>query len=153
MRQLMRQVINDHPDAAPRELAEIAAKLTDQQKILEFYTDALVAVARELLREERNAALSGVANGEPTATPNRSAKLRDRRSWWQRMLDSRVHVGSGRWKRLADCTVEDLRYIINEREDEIAALRININRYQSLIDKMQAHGAKTVADLPEQEAL
>lgn len=148
LRALVRQVVEDHAGASVRELAEYVAKLTPEELAADFYVEVLIAYVSDVLRADRNSALSEVT--KPT-NKSKSPKLEQRRKWWADLLASRVAV-AGKSMRLGDCTVDDLQLCIDERRAHIAHVEGQILNYQKLIQLMTKSGARHVADLPEQSA-
>ena len=148
LRALVRQVVEDHDGASVRELAEHVEKLTPKESVTGFYVEALAAYVADVLRADRNSALSEVT--KPTSK-SKSPKLEQRRKWWSDLLASRVAV-AGKSMRLGDCTVDDLQLCIDERRAHIAHVEGQILNYQKLIQLMTKNGARHVADLPEQSA-
>jgi hypothetical protein len=146
LRDLVREVIADHPDASPRELAELVAKLAPAERIADLFTDLLVPLVNDVLSQQLRNALN--RNFKQKA---RSPKLEERRRWWHELLAARVHVG-GELKVVAECTVEDLSTCIEERRAHIADVQAQIVNYEKLIALMTQHGVETVAELPEQES-
>lgn len=145
LRELVRQVVADHPGATIRELAEYVAKLTDDADVTEFYTVLLERLVDEVLSHQRRGAMDRNLKAR-----NRSPKLEQRRRWWADLLAARVHVGAT-LKTVGECTVDDLQVCVDERQVHIERVQSQILNYQKLIELMVKHGARTVADLPEQE--
>lgn len=144
LRGLIREVATDMPCADPREIASRVEKLTTNEQVSAFYTEALVPVVRDLLREQRNTALAQAVAGAHRVSP-KVAAVRD---WWTEMLAARVHVGGSHWKLLGDCTADDLRFCISEREAEIERIQAQVARYERLLAAVIEHGAAKVSDLP-----
>lgn len=143
---LIRVVAAEHPQSDIRELARFVAKMTPQESVMGFYTEALVGLVGEVIGQERRDAFNGPER------KGRSAKLDDRRSWWKELLASRVHVGGGEWLCIADCTGAELDFCIEERRSQIAGFERQITNFERLISLMVKHGAKTVKDLPAQSS-
>lgn len=144
---LIRVVAAEHPGAGDlRELARHVAKMTPQESVMEFYTEALVGLVGEIVGHDRR----DLFDGPERRRRDRSPKLEERRSWWADLLASRVHVGKGNWLQIADCSTEDLAFCIEERRSQIAGFEKQVNNFQSLIALMKKHKAKRAADLPPQ---
>ena len=145
LRTLVRQVAAQMPDdASPLDIAVAVVASTPDEQIRLFYQDAAVEIVRDIVNQSRQRALSNVGGGG-------SAKLRQRRDWWQNLLAQRAHVGRGEWKALGDCTVEDLQFCVHERGEQIAAIRSQMVHYETLIEQMKAHGAKVLSDLSREQ--
>jgi hypothetical protein len=167
LNQLVRETAETMPgDATPAEIAAaVIAAAGDRmgEFLLELVTDRVYAV----LGAGRRASLNGLSaslNGRPPKAgrrrspvpdPSPGPDLKHRRSpkvdrhglWWAEALKERVPVGDGEWKRLGDCTIDDLQHSIAEREALIGTVRGQINNYASLIAVMRRHGAARVSDL------
>jgi hypothetical protein len=144
LRDLVREVIAENPDATVQEIAEYVAKLTPEENLMDFFIEALVRIVDEILGAQRRTALDKVSKG------NKSAKLERRRKWWADLLASRVHVGD-ELKRLGNCTVDDLQLCVDERRNHIRLVEGQIMNYEKLMQMMVKHGARTVEELPEQD--
>lgn len=147
LRSLVREVAAEHPHADPREIARYVAKLTEEEDLQNFYAEALVDVVSQILGAQRRDAM----DQKPEKQNNKSPKLEQRRNWWKDLLAARVHVGKSEWKVLANCTVDDLQFCINERAAHIAGVQAQIENFKTLAALMVKNGARTVSDLPAQE--
>ena len=149
---LIRQVADQHPDVAePRELARLVASATHVDDVYEFYEESLIGTVRVLIGHRRQAAMTNALSCDmPRTAPPKSAKLQQRRSWWQQMLTERVHV-NGAWKVLGDLTINDLRWCVHERQVNIGRIQKQLDNYSTLIAMMQRYGVATVNELPEQQ--
>jgi hypothetical protein len=144
---LIREVADDYPRADPRELARHVAKLTPDESVVDFYVDALIDRIREIIGGNRRNLFDGPDN---RSTSNRSPKVEQRRSWWADLLASRVHVGNAEWLQIAECSVDDLKFCIEERRTQIAGYEKQIGNFDRLIRLMRKHKALKVSDLPAQ---
>lgn len=154
LRTLIREVALDLPEADPREIAQSVAKRTPKANLAAFYAEALVELVTDILRHDRRGAMDHALKerDQPSPKPsNRSPKRDERRDWWAEMLSSRVHIGDSEWKTLDLCTVDDLQFCVDERQNNIDRLNGQILNYKQLIQLMVKHGARTVADLPPQK--
>lgn len=143
LKSLLRQAIADHPGKSPAEIAFIVAENAPMKLLRGFLAQALVDMARNAIGERRRDSLDGAVGENP------SPKLRDRASWWTRMLAERVNV-NGRWIVLGECTYDDLQACIDDREKLIGRIHGQIENYKRLQKLMAQHGAKTVSDVPAQ---
>jgi hypothetical protein len=141
--ELIRDVATEFPDADPREIAQLVAKRTPRKDIHEWYVDSLVGLVRCVLRNERNSALSGASN--------KSAKVKQRRQWWARLLEARIHVGEGNWLPLKDCGREELKSAIAERETQIVRTHHQIENLTTLLDRLDREGVDLVGELPPED--
>lgn len=152
LKSLIKSVLAEHPYAGPEELAVYVAAATPAANIRDYYNQLLIRACRTVVNKERRGIKpppkpSVIPRQKPTPSP----KLSERRSWWAEMLHNEMHVGAGVRKPMADCTVDDLRFCIDERGQTINRIEEQIANLRALIDMMVQRGARTVADLPEQQ--
>lgn len=72
-------------------------------------------------------------------------------SRWERfasILDGREFV-DGQWKRVADCTADDLDWLADDREKKSAELAGAAARYRGFAAEVRAAGVATFGDLPD----
>lgn len=131
----------------PREIAaEVLASISDAD-LRDCLEDALPMYVSRYLTRGRG----GVPTPEkleedlkPVA-PVRSAKVGAIRDHWAKFLDERVQV-NGNWKKVADCTVQDVQALARERREVAAKNVAHAKRFEKLAEDMQAQGAATVAE-------
>lgn len=139
----LRDALADNPDADVYELAALASDAVPEDVVRRVLTLALVPIAREVVGSSRRNSMDGLSPN------NNSPKMRDRASWWAKMLTERVSVG-GVWKLLGECTFDDLQECIDGREQLISRVSGQIDNYKRLQKLMIQHKAKQVADVPAQ---
>lgn len=130
--------------ASPREVAEGVSSHILDEDVRPYLVDALTWMARTVMGNQRSGAVDAVRRGRSVS--RRTEAVRD---YWQNMLDSSVSVGDGEWKRLRDCTADDLRSVIQRRYDHIRAVRGQIDYYETLLKRMDDEGVVTVGELSE----
>ena len=140
----IREVLAEMPsDATPEDVADkIAGQLSPQDR-KRVFMELLVPFVADVMRRERNAALSG------RGCSSRSGKVSQRRSWWERVLVTRVCVGGGEWKTLGTCTVEDLEFCIAERAEQVAQLQARIVWFERVAKEMEVAGVAMLGELDE----
>lgn len=79
--------------------------------------------------------------------PGKSAKVQGIRDWHDRFMTLQLHVQSG-FRRIADCTAEDLMFAAGERRSQVKATMQVVGELERLQLAMKKHGAKIVSDLP-----
>lgn len=150
LRNLIRQVAADNPDAPPADLVELVIAATPPKQVLDYYRTAVRNDVFDVLRLDRNTALVAASTGRPARRPSPSWKVAHTRSWWQEMLDGWYKTADGQ-KRYGDCTVIDLDYIIKERRSHISDVEYHIRIHERHRDQMISLGVDRVRDLPEQQ--
>jgi hypothetical protein len=82
--------------------------------------------------------------------PARSVKVAGIRDWWSAKLRELTHVGESEWRRLGDCSFEDLMFAAAERHEHAARNAARAAWYEQLAETVQAAGAARVRDLPSE---
>lgn len=151
----MSNLLNDYVKATvatttqndPREIAaEVLASIPDED-LRECLGDALGPYMQWHITKSRR----GIPTPEkleedlkPVA-PVMSAKVNAIRDHWAKFLAERVQV-NGTWKKVADCTVQDVQALARERREVAAKNMAHAKRFEKLAEDMQAQGAATVAE-------
>lgn len=146
---LIKQAVEELPEGDPRELASYVAQVAPSRELRQLLAEAASDACREYLRYQRNSALDNANNPRPKPKP--SKKLAEYRAWWTDLLKSSVEVNS-KWKLLGDCTVHDLQYCIDQRNQEIAKLESRNKDYRKLIDLIHFSGVDKVSEIPYETA-
>lgn len=141
--ELIRQVAAEVDTVDPRELAQYVAKTAPPKQLRDLFAEAIVDDCRQHLMGQRNDALN-----RPVRRSNHSARLERQRDWWADILDAPVHIGIGCWKPLGDCTVTDLKFLIEQSTVNIARIQVHIEQYELLASMMRSRKASHVRDLP-----
>lgn len=143
---LIAEVIDSAAAVDPREIAKLLADRIDPAFLPQYFEDLAADRVRHILSERRNRELAALASNNGGSA--RSAKVANARGWWQRLCDSSVHIGEGRWLRLGDCGSQELGFAAAERR-ELAAKNIAAAAYyERLQELLAAHGVETVESLP-----
>ena len=149
LRELIREVAADMSDeSTPHDIAIKVAESVPMNQVKALFVESLGEIVRRVVGFDRQASLTNVVKGG-TSTPAKSAKLKQRRSWWEAMCESRVHIGKGEWKLIGSCTVDDLQFCIDERQQQIAQLNGQIVNFTALLDALERTGVETVSELAE----
>ena len=138
---MIRTVLDESTETDPRVIAADVLAAIPDEGWREVVSPALVSYVSSLVTRSRQ--------GVPTQ-PNRpqvvrSAKVAGIRDDWQRFLGERVQV-EGTWKRVAECTVQDVQALARERREVAAKNVAHATRFEKLAEDMQAQGAATVAE-------
>lgn len=145
LRALVRETLATTPASDPREIASAVFVQIPTNQRAAALVDCLVSVVREVIGSQRP---HNQPEPSPGAKPG-SWKVKGIREEWARYLDTRWHVGEAQWKRLADCTRDDLLFAAHERrvnaERNIAAA----TELEGLADLLAEHKVHHVAELPE----
>jgi hypothetical protein len=149
-------LIRDHLAANPFETDEVIARgvvdATPDHQVVEFYTTAVRRLVADYRRLARNEAVSNALSENPPdfhQPRTRSRKVSSIRTWWAMMLESSVKLGDGAYHLLGDCTLDDIDYLISDREARAVELQKKAAEYQRLRDHMVDSGVKRLRDAPE----
>ena len=152
----VRAVQEEHPDYTPDQIAralETTVPLREVGKIL------LGPYVRDVLRRERNAAMTAAASPKakaPAPRPTgRTGKMAQARDEWERLMDSRIYVPGDvdAWIAVRECNVHDLHAVAEARREAADALRAEGARYDRLAAALLDHQVATVGDLPREVGL
>lgn len=94
------------------------------------------------LDEAGEPAQYATASGQKTASAATAALI----DWYEAELMRPMNVGD-EWKRLRDCTIDDLQHIVTSRRSKAADILAEAKRYERLRVAVKQHKAVTVADL------
>lgn len=144
LRDLIRKVAADHPGESPTLIAHYVAKKTPHALIEEFYTQALRGVVNEVLGYSRRSSMDRALSGAAAAPV--SAKLAERRRYFSSMMEESVRGREG-WKLLGDCTIDDLKFCIEDRLALIDRTQGQIDYYSRIICLMEQHRVGVARDL------
>lgn len=95
---------------------------------------------------------AAAGGGTKPRKPNRSAKvtaIRNHHAAWKRAR----YVINGEWKMLADCTVDDVLALAEQRRAVAARNESEATRFDQLARAMKDAGVSTVADLDDDVAV
>jgi hypothetical protein len=129
----------------PHELAEaVLARLGKSPRILRA---ALAEVLPQFLAaftsRKRNTTISSRSR-----ISNRSAKVAGIREWFPRFLSETLFTEQG-WRRIGECTADDLLFAASQRRKRAISEGIRANQYTRLADALKNEGVDTVAELDE----
>jgi hypothetical protein len=145
LRKLVREVAAEHPGSPPSEVARFVAKLTADEHLRDFYAEAMTGYVAEVLGQHRRDSMDKALN-KNHAGSNKSPKLEARRKHFEQMMSERVKGRDG-WKLVGDCTIDDLRYCIQERITQIQRTQHQISNYELLINLMQQYNVTVAKQL------
>jgi hypothetical protein len=148
---LIKDQLTKYPHAAPEELAMYVAQATPTAEMKSFYAHLLVGACRSAINTHRSGSRHGGPRPKPRPQPKPSPKLEERRTWWAEMLTALVTVAADTRKALGDCTAEDLRYCIKDREEYTVHIQNQTANLRRLLDMLEEQGVTHVRELPEQE--
>jgi chemotaxis regulatin CheY-phosphate phosphatase CheZ len=148
----LRRLVREHVETAghldpDRIAAEVLADLPRR-----YYERAL----RELLRgevvhalgEARRDAMNAKPRPKPRPTSNRFQRHAEKfGDPWQRWLAAPIEVGDS-FRRLSECTADDLDYAARRRRELAAANTAVALRFEAYRDAVRRHGVDTFGDLP-----
>lgn len=145
LRGLVEEALATSSHADPRLVAaDLVAALPEQQlrqalaeTLPAFVTSAAIAQRARAMREARPLTQTVVQG-----TPASSARWASAAS----ILEHRICIGT-EWKRLADCTADDLERTALDRQSRAATILSEADRWTRLAALLRRRGATTVADL------
>lgn len=146
VRAVIREVLHTSSASDPDDLVALVFKEIPAADRGEALRQTLRPLVREGISLERMA--HPIPTGTRPTAPMGSWKVRTIRENWERALRSRLHVGAGEWKLLAECTRDDLLCAALEREMLAEQNAAAARNYTALAELLTMHGAATVADLP-----
>lgn len=150
LRALVRDVIRTTDAVGPDSVAEqVHARIPAKQRDAAL-VEALVEVARQVLTRERSGPVEPLPGLYESPRPNRSRKVAGIRAH-ARALRDQVAVGERTWKRLGDCTFDDLQHAAEVRERMAASNANRAAQYRALAEVLGRSGASTVAELSDDQ--
>jgi hypothetical protein len=163
LRDLIRQVIADHPTEQIPELAKHVVTLTPAEDLSRFYEYTLRSKIVEVLSNDRNTAMAHVFGGAPVSNEEpedddedesevhrESWKVTSVRNWWTKMLEASVYVEDKQKKLLGDCTAEECRFLATDRRTMADDLLNKADEFEKLAALIEEHNVSIVRELPEQ---
>lgn len=155
LRELIKEVAEQQSAKDPHDLAKRVAKAVPMRLLREFLAVAIVGHCRHHFSSKRNNEIDGVLDGideiddvdevddvQPSTRASRCA------AWWADLMDAQESFNDGGWKRLGDCTVDDLRLSIKQKEANMAYIQVRVDFRKNLVSLMLEHDAAQVDDLP-----
>ena len=140
----IRQVIESSSLSDPHDIAAKVIESASRAEQREWLAEALPSMVVEVMRLDRNRAMSMTHEAR---RPVRSAKVAGVRDWWSKFLESRIAV-DGVWKPVGELDAADLRSVIAEREKLAAEITAQAGRYAHLLSLLAEFKVATVAELP-----
>lgn len=141
LRQRVRELQASTELSDPRDIADrIIADLTPHERTFAL-AEALPPYVRECLGASRMHARM--------PAPSSSAKVGAIRAWGERLLALSVDVSGegGEWKRLADCTRDELLVVASYRRKQAERNVATAVQYEKLAARLDEADVATVADL------
>ncbi len=142
LRNLVGEIVRDSAATDPGDLVtEVIARIP-KKKVADALKQTMRLYVRQVISETRP-----IGGGEPPVAAT-SWKVTAIRDGWQRQLTNRLHVGAGKWKRLADCTYDDLLAVAAERRDLAERNGVWARTYESWARLISEAGVDTFGELP-----
>lgn len=146
LRALVIAVAESSDVAEPKALTdEVLRRIPARHRLAALETALPAYVSQAISNGQRNFRQLG-------SVPGRSWKTEGARAFAQRFLHARIDVssaGTGEWKLIGDCAVEDCLGAAALRRAMAAANVAQAERLEKLGALLDEYGAETVADLPE----
>ena len=155
---IIREVIADTGYTDPRDIAKIVAERTPEHMLREWYEQAIIPDIRaEHLRRRKqsaNAKVAAVVAKAERAGRKVSARTKADlvRETWLSKVSAGVSV-NGEWKRLADCSYDEVLRLEEARYEAADDVRAEGQRFGKLAAAMSEHGVLTAGELPAEVGL
>lgn len=159
LRPIIRELLDTEATRDPRELARLAVARLSGEELREELTDAATNVAREVMHSVRTQRPQNSPAGQSDAETHvrvagraqhiPSPKIAALRSWAQQQLDTGWHIGESVWKKLRDCTLDDLAEMMSERRNQALTNALEADRIERLQKACEAAGVSTPGELSE----
>jgi hypothetical protein len=141
----------NNPIPNPQELARLVVKAIPQQDYPEHLQTALAPLCATQLRSMRNNALHGAIGARRKR--REGVGINDLvRDWWSELLETTLPI-NGSLKRMGDCTVEDLDWAIDSRQQLMNSIHTEIDYYTYLRSELKTRNVTHVRDLPGEEMM
>lgn len=159
LREFIAEVCDTFPTADPAIIAIEVLNRIPRVHYRAALEQALPSLVNQVIsRQRHNIPAATFTAGASAATGVRVAE-RAAPSWkvigiretWQRLLRDRINVGPepSEWKFLSDCTVPDLHYAADVRDEHARRNAARAAQYRQLAALLVEHGVDTVGNLPE----
>ena len=132
----------------PREIAAKVAENVPGSRLREALALALVPYVREFLTRARQPVVVSPQKAR-NVNSARSAKVQAIREGWRRVVSGQFHVGNGQWQVLADCSYEQVMFLVAERQEQARRNAAAAEMFERLADVMKRRKVARVGDLPE----
>lgn len=135
----------------PHDIAQaVLAEIDPEDGVRQAFSEILPEYCRIVLTNQRRSMSRTILeDAAPDATPAvRSAKNDAIRNWFQRYLELQLCVGDT-WKRMGDCTADDLMFGAVDRRKKANELLFRAAELNALADALASSDKKHVRDLPE----
>ena len=146
-----RSLIEEAVDKTDRPEPRIIAGLVDNQLTdadrLELFAAFLPGIVGDIIRNLRGSAPLPGENGRQKSNGQKTSRARRVKDWYAAWLNEALHVEST-WKKLKDCTADDLLFAVKERSAQIDALHGAVTYYASLASLLEVHAVSTIGQLP-----
>lgn len=145
LRGFVRELAADVASPSPHVLAALVAARVPDELLREALTQTLPSFVTGMVTNERR---------DHYPELREAVRGRDRKllagAWWQRALAQPMPVydESGAWKRLGDCTRDDLLEAVRVRREQAERLLDTAGTWEAYADLLAECGAERVRDLP-----
>jgi hypothetical protein len=143
----VRQQLELHPSEDSHEIAERVFDELLLDQVHEYMVLLLAAHVRQLVRWDSSEIKNKVLGERPNGQPAHWSPKYENRPSWRELLDSRENV-DGVWKRLGECTRDELVAQIEKRTTQIERLQHAIENYTTLIAMLDKFQVNTPDEIP-----
>lgn len=151
LRDLVREAV-DSGLSDPVSVAARVAELAEEGELRDLLGFACRDRVRALWSSARTTALSRVVSGEcvPRQGSGLSAKVEQRRGWFQRFLESPFHI-DGSWRRAGECCADDWDVAAAERRLSASRSLAEAERLEKLAALMRERGVSRTDELSAED--
>lgn len=150
VRERVRELLDETELSDPHDIADALLAKLKGQAVRDALAECLpqyvrIVLARERWSDRLDPASAVTETHTGTAGSSRSTKWAAARSLF------RQPIFAGQWRQLGDLTVEEVTWLVDDRDRQAKELMLSRDRWSALRDLMARRKAKKVADLPEDE--
>lgn len=131
----VREILNTTGLSDPQDIARELIRRMPATAIAETLEAVMPLYVRQRIGAERALTSPRAAQGVLV----RSSKVGGITTWWRQVLEDSVRTSNG-YKRLADCTRDDLTYLANGLRNSADAMLIKAQRYDNLGALLEGRG-------------
>ena len=157
LRNLIRDVAKRRPKAQPDAIAAAVVRRTPDDMVYAYYEEALRPLVADILRLDRNSAITSMRQRSSNAPANSarplSAKVAAIRAVdWDKIFCSRISTADG-WKQVGDCSADELIEAAQVRRRDAERNIEMANFYEDLASRIKNAGVATARELKAKDLI